>query len=69
MREVQAVIWDFDGTLVDTRQKNFNVTRALVERIKGEPPTSLMRCAHCSATSAPSIGTGIGRTSIDRNLK
>jgi len=38
MREVQAVIWDFDGTLVDTRQKNFNVTRALVERIKGEPP-------------------------------
>ena len=38
MSEVQAVIWDFDGTLVDTRQKNFNVTRTLVQRIKGEPP-------------------------------
>lgn len=38
MGAVQAVIWDFDGTLVDTRQKNFNVTRALVESIKGEPP-------------------------------
>ncbi len=37
MREVQAVIWDFDGTLVDTRQKNLNVTRTLVERIKAQP--------------------------------
>ncbi len=38
MLELQAVIWDFDGTLVDTRQKNLNVTRTLVERIKGRPP-------------------------------
>ena len=40
MCEVRAVVWDFDGTLVDTRQKNFNVTRTLVRLIKGEPPDS-----------------------------
>ncbi len=28
-----AIIWDFDGTLVDTRQKNLNVTRRIIEQI------------------------------------
>ena len=27
---VEAVIWDYDGTLVDTRQKNLDVTREIV---------------------------------------
>ena len=27
---VAAVIWDYDGTLVDTRQKNLAVTREIV---------------------------------------
>lgn len=27
---IEAIIWDYDGTLVDTRQKNLNVTRAIV---------------------------------------
>jgi beta-phosphoglucomutase-like phosphatase (HAD superfamily) len=27
---VEAIIWDYDGTLVDTRQKNLNVTRRIV---------------------------------------
>jgi N-acetyl-D-muramate 6-phosphate phosphatase len=31
-----AVIWDFDGTLVDTRQKNFNVTRRIIEHVTGK---------------------------------
>ena len=35
--KLSAVVWDFDGTLVDTRQKNLNVTRALVERTSGLP--------------------------------
>lgn len=30
-----AVIWDFDGTLVDTRQKNLNVTRRIYEEFTG----------------------------------
>lgn len=36
----RAVIWDFDGTLVDSRQKNLNVTRAIIEEITGEPASA-----------------------------
>lgn len=35
--KLQAVIWDYDGTLVDTGQKNFSVTRALFEAVTGKP--------------------------------
>ncbi len=30
-----AVIWDFDGTLVDSRLRNMSVNRAILERITG----------------------------------
>ena len=30
---IQAIIWDYDGTLVDTRHKNLNVTRNIIESI------------------------------------
>ncbi len=30
---IQAIIWDYDGTLVDTRHKNLNVTRNIIENI------------------------------------
>ena len=30
---LKAVIWDYDGTLVDSRQKNLSVTRKIVEKI------------------------------------
>ena len=32
-----AVVWDFDGTLVDSHVKNLAVTRAIVERITQRP--------------------------------
>lgn len=32
---LQALIWDFDGTLVDTRRRNLSVTREIVERVAG----------------------------------
>ena len=32
---IRAVIWDFDGTLVDSRIKNLAVTRTILERILG----------------------------------
>ena len=35
LEQLTAIIWDFDGTLVDTRQKNLNVTRTLTEELKG----------------------------------
>lgn len=33
-----AVIWDYDGTLVDTREKNYRVARRIVSRMSGSPP-------------------------------
>jgi HAD superfamily hydrolase (TIGR01549 family) len=32
-----AIIWDFDGTLVDTRRKNMRVNRQIVQKITGSP--------------------------------
>ena len=32
-----AVVWDYDGTLVSTEEKNFGVTRAIVERVTSRP--------------------------------
>jgi len=31
--KIQAIIWDYDGTLVDTRQKNLNVSRKIIDKI------------------------------------
>ena len=31
-----AIIWDYDNTLVDTRMKNFNVTREIIEYVTGK---------------------------------
>ena len=30
---INAIIWDYDGTLVDTRHKNLNVTKNIIEAI------------------------------------
>ena len=32
-----AILWDFDGTLVDTRAKNMSVNRRIVEEVTGRP--------------------------------
>jgi HAD superfamily hydrolase (TIGR01549 family) len=34
-RQLRAMIWDYDGTLADTRHKNLIVTRKIVERVTG----------------------------------
>ncbi len=34
-KNINTIIWDYDGTLVDTRHKNLNVTRRIVEVISG----------------------------------
>jgi HAD superfamily hydrolase (TIGR01549 family) len=37
-KKILAIIWDYDGTLVDSRQKNLNVSRKIVSKIlKGDP--------------------------------
>ncbi len=30
---IKAILWDYDGTLVDTRQKNLNVTRKIIKSL------------------------------------
>ena len=34
---IEAVIWDYDGTLVDTRQKNLDVTKKIVFEVLNKP--------------------------------
>jgi HAD superfamily hydrolase (TIGR01549 family) len=34
---LRAVIWDYDGTLVDTREKNLNVNRQIARSITDQP--------------------------------
>ena len=34
----KIIIWDYDGTLVDSRQKNLNVTRRIIKRVTGKSP-------------------------------
>jgi len=33
---IKAIIWDYDGTLVDTHIKNLNVTRKIIKQISGK---------------------------------
>jgi HAD superfamily hydrolase (TIGR01549 family) len=35
---MKAVFWDYDGTLVDTRIKNYQVTRKIVKEVSGKDP-------------------------------
>ena len=35
-----AVIWDFDGTLVDSHRKNLQVNRTIIGRLTGRPASS-----------------------------
>ena len=35
-----AVIWDFDGTLVDSHRKNLQVNRTIIHRLTGRPASS-----------------------------
>ena len=37
---IKAIIWDYDGTLVDTRVKNLNVTRKIIKDLTGQDTAS-----------------------------
>ncbi|MFC2132973.1 HAD family hydrolase [Bacteroidota bacterium] len=36
----KILIWDYDGTLVDSRLKNLNVTRRIIKKVTGNPADS-----------------------------
>ena len=38
-QNILAVVWDYDGTIADTRQKNYNVSKKIVSKILKMDPT------------------------------
>ena len=40
-KPLTAVVWDYDGTLVDTREKNLSVTRRLIDTVSPFPAADL----------------------------
>lgn len=36
------IIWDYDGTLVDTRMKNLNVTKQIIKSVTGKEPENFI---------------------------
>ncbi|MDP8268044.1 MAG: HAD family hydrolase [Candidatus Tenebribacter davisii] len=38
---IKAIIWDYDGTLVDTHIKNLKVTRKIIKQITGKEPINI----------------------------
>jgi len=39
--KICAIIWDYDGTIADTRQKNYNVSKKIVSKILNGDPTKI----------------------------
>ncbi|MCK4894709.1 MAG: HAD family hydrolase [Calditrichia bacterium] len=37
---IKGIFWDFDGTLVDSHEKNYNVTKKIVEMVTRQSPQS-----------------------------
>jgi len=44
-KNICAIIWDYDGTLVETRNKNYNVTKAIIQEITEINPQSFSTLA------------------------
>lgn len=40
-RSLTAVLWDYDGTLADTRQRNYNVVRKLIREAAARSPDEI----------------------------
>lgn len=34
-KNIYTIVWDYDGTLFDTREKNYNVTKKIIKEVKG----------------------------------
>jgi N-acetyl-D-muramate 6-phosphate phosphatase len=62
-RNIKAIIWDYDGTLVDTRHKNLKVTRSIIENI-----TRIDALAFQALRSLEDYCLAIGKTSNWRKL-
>ena len=56
-KRVQAFIWDFDGTLVDSRHKNLLVTREIVEHLAAGSKGSIPVLASPQSYQEAQLGT------------
>ena len=72
-----AVVWDFDGTLVDSSVKNWGVSRAIIEHITAQPADTFEALASLAGYRAALAGTqnwrefyarafGLSEADIDR---
>lgn len=58
-----AIVWDFDGTLADTRLRNMYVTRSIIQDITGQPGQQ-----HAALSSLDSYKEALLRTANWRDL-
>jgi N-acetyl-D-muramate 6-phosphate phosphatase len=66
---LRAVVWDFDGTLVDSRRKNLRVTRRLVEHLTGKPAESFRPLRSLAAYDAATLRSRNWRELYQRELR
>lgn len=66
---LRAVVWDFDGTLVDSRRKNLRVTRRLVEHLTGRPAESFRTLRSLAAYDAATLRSRNWRELYQRELR
>ncbi len=50
-----AVIWDFDGTLVDTRERNLSVTREIITTITSQSPDAFKALTSLASYKAATV--------------
>jgi len=56
-KNIRAILWDYDGTLVDSRKKNFNVIRKIMQAVTGKeaeriPALRTMESYHSANTQS-----------------
>ncbi len=52
---LEGIVWDFDGTLVDTRERNLAVNRRIIEHVTGRPYHSFPALASPEAYHAATM--------------
>ena len=61
-----AVVWDFDGTLVDSSERNFRVARRIIRDALGKDETDFPFLASRRSYGKPSADVLTGASSTSR---
>jgi len=68
MRTDRAVVWDYDGTLVDTQRRNWRVSRAMIPAVSGRPPEAFPALASLESFRAADRRSANWRVLYGREL-